>query len=96
MIGLGHQGMADLIPDDVAIKVPILNADGTADGLARAIETLAKDSPLRRRMGEAALRFAKDNTWPRRVAEVYGILARVLSGSGNLGDVPDRGRPSTT
>jgi glycosyltransferase involved in cell wall biosynthesis len=86
MVGLRHQGMADLIPDDVAIKVPIVDAAGTADGLARAIETLARDEALRERMGQAAVRFARDNTWPRRVDQVYGIIERVLQG-------PD-GRPA--
>ena len=33
MIGLAHHGMEDLIPDDVAIKVPILDGPGTADAL---------------------------------------------------------------
>jgi len=96
MVGLRHQGMADLIPEDVAIKVPILDGDGTAAGLARAIETLAQDAVLRERMGEAALRFAKDNTWPRRVQEVYATIDRALSGSGNAGGISDRDRPSTT
>jgi glycosyltransferase involved in cell wall biosynthesis len=85
MIGLRHQGMADLIPDDMAIKVPVGDADSTAEGLARAVETVAKDAALRRRMGEAALRFAQDNTWPRRVEEVYAIIDRLLDGSRRAG-----------
>jgi glycosyltransferase involved in cell wall biosynthesis len=79
MVGLRHQGMADLVPDDVAIKVPVRGADGTADGLARAIQTLVADPALRRAMSDAARRFARANTWPRRVQEVYALVDRAVA-----------------
>jgi glycosyltransferase involved in cell wall biosynthesis len=78
MIGLAHQGMADLIPEDVAIKVPILDGPGTADALARAVESLIDDRGRRARMREAAVRFARANSWPERVREVYSIVEPIV------------------
>jgi glycosyltransferase involved in cell wall biosynthesis len=78
MIGLDHQGMADLIPEDVAIKVPILDAAGTALALARAVESLIDDRGRRARMGEAAFRFARANTWAERIREVYSIVEPIV------------------
>ena len=74
IVGLAHQGVADLIPDDVAVKVPVGDPDQTAQGLASAIEVLARAPEKRREMGLAARRFAERNTWAARVQEAYSII----------------------
>lgn len=79
IVGLRHQGVKDLVPDAVSIKVPVTSAGRTADALARAIESLIVDPSQRAAMGSAAARFALANTWPRRVAEVYGIVERSIA-----------------
>jgi glycosyltransferase involved in cell wall biosynthesis len=78
IIGLAHQGIADLIPDEVAIKVPILDGSRTADALARAVESLVDDPGRRARMSDAAVSFAHANTWAERVREVYSIVGRIV------------------
>jgi glycosyltransferase involved in cell wall biosynthesis len=78
IVGLDHQGMADLIPDDMCVKVPVGDSDQTATAVARAIEDLARDSTKCRAMSEAALRFAQRNTWVARVEETYSIIESSL------------------
>jgi glycosyltransferase involved in cell wall biosynthesis len=79
VIGLAHHGMADFIPDDVAIKVPILDGTGTAVALARALVSLIDDRERRARMREAAVRFARANAWAERVREVYSIVEAIVA-----------------
>ena len=74
IIALDHHGVADLLPDDVAFKVPVGDPEQTAQGLARAIEALARAPAERKAMGLAALRFAERNTWGARVQETYSII----------------------
>jgi glycosyltransferase involved in cell wall biosynthesis len=78
IVGLDHQGVADLLPDEVALKVPIRDPAETAASLARAIEVLARDATKRRKMSEAAISFAERNTWPTRVKETYSIIQSSL------------------
>jgi glycosyltransferase involved in cell wall biosynthesis len=78
---LDHHGVADLIPDDVAMKVPVGKPEQTAQGLAQAIESLAKDPERRRAMGEAALQLAYRNTWPTRISNLYSIIEPLLQKS---------------
>jgi glycosyltransferase involved in cell wall biosynthesis len=77
MIGLSHQGRADMIPDDVAIKVPILDGPGTAHALARAVEGLIDDRG-RRAHGRGGGQVARANTWAERVREVYSIVEPIV------------------
>jgi glycosyltransferase involved in cell wall biosynthesis len=81
IIALDHHGVADLIPDDVAMKVPVGKPEQTAQGLAQAIESLAKDPERRRAMGEAALQLAYRNTWPTRISNLYSIIEPLLQKS---------------
>jgi hypothetical protein len=67
-----------MIPDDIVIKVPILDRPGTAHALARAVEGLIDDRGRRARMGETAVRFARANTWAERVREVYSIVEPIV------------------
>lgn len=79
IIGLNHQGVADLIPDDVGVKVRVAHSDETARALAQAIEQLAKDPARLGVMSEAALSFARQNTWPIRVREAYSTIEASLA-----------------
>jgi glycosyltransferase involved in cell wall biosynthesis len=84
IVALDHQGVSDLIPDDVAVKVPVGDPDQTAQGLARALGDLAGDPVKRTAMGEAALRFARGNTWTARVKETYAIIESSLADTATL------------
>jgi glycosyltransferase involved in cell wall biosynthesis len=79
IVALDHHGVTDLMPDGVAAKVPVGDPDETAQGLARALEALARDPMKRRVMSEAAFRFALDNTWEVRVKEAYEIIESSLA-----------------
>ena len=79
VIGLDHQGLAALIPDEMAIKVEIQDGPRTVADLARAIEWMAANPEKRRAMGHAAREFAKRNTWEARVRDVYSIINSLTS-----------------
>jgi glycosyltransferase involved in cell wall biosynthesis len=79
IIALDHHGVTDLIPDDVAIKVALRDGGHTAQGIADAIELLARDTGARRSMAEASLRFARRNTWGARVNEAYSMIEAAIA-----------------
>jgi glycosyltransferase involved in cell wall biosynthesis len=75
VVGSRAGGAAELLDDggDALAHEP-----GDADGLARAIEKLAEDLPLRRRLGTAARRTAEARFDRRRLAETLVPLYRTL------------------
>lgn len=62
-------GWFDELPDEVAVKIPV-DPEREEDALAEALERLAGDPSLRRRMGEAAHRYAAERD-PRSRAKGY-------------------------
>ncbi len=62
------------LPDDVALKV------GEVDEIAAALELLATEPELRKRMGEAARRLAETEHRADRVAELYAAALEEAAG----------------
>jgi glycosyltransferase involved in cell wall biosynthesis len=83
VVALDHQGASDILPDDASIKVPVGDAEETADRLARAIAMLAANPEMRASMSRAARDFAQRSTWESRVTEVYEELQMILAGKRN-------------
>ena len=58
----------------------LLLREGTALEIAARVEQLMDDAELRRRLGEAARRFALDRlSWPRSAERLTGFYERLLA-----------------
>ena len=72
---LAHQGVADITDESCAIRVPLGKIRETINRLATAMERLANDPALRRRLGEnAQMRAIKAFSWDEkflRMVEIY-------------------------
>lgn len=80
VVALDHQGVAAMIPDDAALKVPVTNPAETVEKLAEAMLQLAKSPSLRESMRERAWRFAQQNTWHARAEEMSRLYEQCLNG----------------
>jgi glycosyltransferase involved in cell wall biosynthesis len=79
VLGLDHQGVGTMIPEQAAIKVPVSSPTATIEGLEKGIRALAASPDLGSRMSEAAYRHAATETWSRRVARMNELYCRCLS-----------------
>ena len=66
------------LPDTVAVKVPV--DEWEVDTLAAALELLAADPDLRRRMGDAARAYARQEHDLERVADLYAAALEEAAG----------------
>ncbi len=73
VLALDHQGVAAFVPDNAAIKVPPTSPQETVAGLANAIRKLLLCPNERRKMSEAALDFARTQTWEKRAEHMSQI-----------------------
>jgi glycosyltransferase involved in cell wall biosynthesis len=70
VIALNQSGARVLIGSHRGLLVPVGSAQSTLEGFAAAIEQLARDPELLRRLGHEALKFARSQAWPLRAAEM--------------------------
>jgi len=80
ILTLNHQGVGTFVPQDAGIKVPVTFPEQTLAGLAEGIRRLGLFPEERRKMGEAALAYAKTQTWERRAEYMSKLYEEVLSG----------------
>jgi glycosyltransferase involved in cell wall biosynthesis len=79
VIALDHHGVGALMPREAALKVPVDTPAITIAALAAAIEKFAAMGHRERAsMGDAAIRVAAGNSWPRRAAAMTGHYERIL------------------
>jgi exopolysaccharide biosynthesis WecB/TagA/CpsF family protein len=78
ILTLNHQGVGTFVPQDAGIKVPVTYPEQTLAGLAEGIRRLALFPEERRKMGEAALAYAKTQTWERRAEYMSKLYEEVL------------------
>jgi glycosyltransferase involved in cell wall biosynthesis len=74
VVCLDHQGARELVTDAAGVRVSVTDVDGTVDGLARAIATLASDPERRRTMGKAAQAAARAYTWDAKAEAVLRVF----------------------
>jgi glycosyltransferase involved in cell wall biosynthesis len=79
IITLNHQGAGTFIPDDAAIKVPVLDPAETVRGIAEAICKLMGSEALRQSTGKAGWDFARKQTWDQRAARMVRYYETILS-----------------
>jgi glycosyltransferase involved in cell wall biosynthesis len=78
VVALDHQGVAAMIPNDAALKVPVTNPEETVIKLAEAIQRLAENPSLCETMRERAWRFAQRNTWHARAEEMSKLYEQCV------------------
>src|SRR5438132_327360 len=78
ILTLDHQGVGTFVPPEAGIKVPVTSPEQTLPGLAEGIRRLALFPEERRKMGEAALAFAKTQTWEKRAERMSELYEEVL------------------
>jgi glycosyltransferase involved in cell wall biosynthesis len=74
IIGLDHQGVADIMTSECALRVPATNAEAAVSGFASAIARLADDANLLGRLSSGALARARWYQWDRQweaFSEIY-------------------------
>jgi exopolysaccharide biosynthesis WecB/TagA/CpsF family protein len=79
ILTLDHQGVGTFVPPEAGIKVPVTFSEQTLAGLARGIRRLALFPEERSKMGEAALAYAKTQTWESRAECMSKLYEEVLS-----------------
>ena len=80
IVALDHQGVAEMVSEETGILVPVHSVEQVRRDLAMAIERLARDATLRRRMGERAHdRVARLYTWDQKGDMLKGIYAQFAS-----------------
>lgn len=79
ILTLHHQGAGSLLPDSVACKVSVGDPLQTIRELAEAMVRLA-DPRTRAPMAEAALRYARTESWPARVGRMSAIYNQLAMG----------------
>jgi glycosyltransferase involved in cell wall biosynthesis len=81
IITLDHQGAADLVPDGAGIKVPVTSPAATRQAIATAIRRMASSADLRAAMGAVGHQRALTFTLSRRIQDIEGLYASVVSGT---------------
>lgn len=90
IIGLNHQGAADVMTQRCAIRVPVTSPDAAVAGFRTAVERLAADPELLARLSAGAMERAAEFDWMiqgRRLADVY---AAALAGEAEAAAQPAR------
>lgn len=80
VVCLDHQGVGDIVDDSCGIKIPPTTPSEVIAGLTAAILRLARNRAFGRRLGDGALRRARQYEWSclaERIVRIYGeILSR--------------------
>ena len=75
-----HQGGEIMVNDDTGIRVEVSTIDDMVNGLAEAIQTLAENPDLRKKMGAAARqRVQEEYDWDVRVRRMMKDYKQVLN-----------------
>lgn len=78
IIGLDHQGAADVMTDKCAIRVPVDSPRRVVDAFADAITRLSDDPALWLRLSRGAQQRAGDFDWDSRAERTNELYARVI------------------
>ena len=80
VICLRHQGVGDITTPETAMRVEVGPLDGTIQGFADAIVSLAKDRELLEKLGRASRdRVLSDYIWERKSEKMNAIYRELVS-----------------
>lgn len=79
IVGVDHQGAADIMTPDCAMPVAVGSPRETSTGIAVALTRLAREPETWRRLSEGARRHAKNFLWERQAEAIHEWYAEALS-----------------
>lgn len=85
IIGLDHQGAADVMTDDCAIRVPVRRPQQVIEGIASGLVRLAESPDEWLRMSRAAQERAKHFCWGARQESTNALYRRVIEAASPAG-----------
>jgi glycosyltransferase involved in cell wall biosynthesis len=78
LVALNLHGVAALVPEEAAVKVPFSTPSETVIALADALVAVLSDTELRAAMARGALRFSAQESFPRRAERMTQIYHELL------------------
>jgi glycosyltransferase involved in cell wall biosynthesis len=79
IVTLNHQGVGCFVPADASIKVAVTEPKQVIAELARAFELLESDAQQRLSMGQAALDYARTQSWAERTRKMVQSYDEILA-----------------
>jgi glycosyltransferase involved in cell wall biosynthesis len=80
IVTLNHQGMRAFVPEDAAIKIPVITPEQIIRDFALAIDALVSSPDSMRKMSEASSAFANEQTWTRRAEMMNTLYGELVKG----------------
>ncbi|WP_235827944.1 glycosyltransferase family 4 protein [Brevibacillus migulae] len=77
VVALNQSGVADFVPNEAAIKVPIHSADQVSNDLAAALERMYHHPEERAAKGYEAWKFASEHTWDKRGGQMSELYRKI-------------------
>jgi glycosyltransferase involved in cell wall biosynthesis len=81
IIGVDHQGAADIMSEDCAIGIPVTNPAATIAGFRDAVVRLSRSTDDLATLSEGALRRARQFTWEMQWDALQAIYSRATRAS---------------
>ena len=78
VIALDHCGFSNVITDECGVKIPINNKEQVVKDLAKAIDLLAADEDLRKKMSIEAFRRSRVFDWNEKRTQLDLIYSKVI------------------
>ena len=72
-------GFSNVVTNDCGIKIPVQSKSQVVQDLAKAINKIAENEPLRMRMAQAALNRAQDFTWEGKARQISHIYTNAIN-----------------
>ncbi len=84
IIGMNHQGAADIMTDECALKIPVTSPADSIQAIQQSIELLSNDPELWNRLSAGALRESQNCTWDAQAESMHQWYSDVLSQSASF------------
>jgi glycosyltransferase involved in cell wall biosynthesis len=78
IIGVDHQGAADIMNDQCAIRVPVSDLTSTIEGFATAIERLYRLPDIWLQLSRGATKRSNDFQWNNRESWMLGVYRQAI------------------
>jgi glycosyltransferase involved in cell wall biosynthesis len=79
IVTLDQHGAHVAVPREAGIKIPVTTPECTVQEIAQALERLAREPAMVRRMAKAARQCARAHTWDRKAAEVVQQYSAIVA-----------------
>jgi O-antigen/teichoic acid export membrane protein/glycosyltransferase involved in cell wall biosynthesis len=80
ILGLNHQGAADIITEDSGIKISVHSPEQAIQEFSNAIIKLHREPEYLKRLSDGALERAKNYHWSSYQASTYALYDRLIEG----------------